>query len=271
MTFDQRNQRSARTHKLDLESLGERIAPAVYHLGIVELAKDLGVKPAVLVKYERLFDTYLHDGGKAPVRFKDFIAGKAVPNLNVVVESSGTKAPFKHPILVTVTVTPPTGTFPLSSKAVTAVTEVNSTMTSVPIVTVVPPPTSIPTAMAITAPTAVGQPSPTSGGSPSNVSTVLISIFNQYEQDPTTFTGVSSADGPNLIVVGDEVGIQVHDSNPAEFQSLTAALTSAGMTFSSENATDGTVVGMLPIADLVTVAQFSQTISIAPEYSAVAK
>ena len=64
---------------------------------------------------------------------------------------------------------------------------------------------------------------------------------------------------------------EVWDRDAAEYQSLTAMLNSAGMTFSSSSAAYGTVVGMLPIAELLTVAQFSQSVSISPQYVPIAR
>ena len=271
MTFDQRNKRSARTQKLDLESLGERIAPAVYHMGLIEAASNLGVRPALLRKYERLLDAFEHQEHRlSPIGQKDITVGNQVPFLNVIVASSTrVKYPVKHPIVVTNPLPPPPGIVPFNSNTATVAAVVNVPITTGPVDPSSPVHPVQPLVTATTPAVSAGGPSASSGGSPTNVATVLMTIYKQYEQDPATFSGsLTSADGANLIVSGDEVGIQVHDTSTTEFQSLTATLTSDGMTFSTSSATSGTVVGMLPISELLSIAGFSQTISITPEYSA---
>jgi hypothetical protein len=100
---------------------------------------------------------------------------------------------------------------------------------------------------------------------PPNVAPALATIYQAYEQDPTGFTGVtSSTDGANLVVIqGDNVGIQVHDGNPADFNTLVTELQNAGMQITVADATHGLVVGMLPVAQLPTVAGLPQVPSVA--------
>ncbi len=74
-----------------------------------------------------------------------------------------------------------------------------------------------------------------------------------------------------MLIEGDQVGIQVQDGNPAEFQTLLTELTQAGMNVSLSSATYGTVIGMLPISDLLAVSQLSQTISITPETTSIGR
>lgn len=246
MTIKRREKKSAPTRKLDLESLGERIAPAVFHMGVMGSA------------FVHQFETHLkssrHDLLENGIvkRHQPIIIMNPYPSLNVLVATShGVKAPVQRPILVTVPVS------------------FNSIVTKVPIKTgpvyprgPVHPVTPLATPITTVVPTA--GPSASSSAFPANIATPLIAIYQQYEQDPNATASAGAAS--HVVVAGDEVGVQIHDTNPAEFQSLTATLTGTGMTFSSYSETYGTVVGMLPISKLLTIAQFSNSISITPEY-----
>jgi hypothetical protein len=111
---------------------------------------------------------------------------------------------------------------------------------------------------------------PTAITLPANVSSILNMVYKEYEQDPGAFAGdTTSTNGENLALVeGNQVGIDIHDTNPAEFENLLTELANAGMTITISSAGSDTAVGMLPIADLPTVAMLSPTISINPEMPA---
>ena len=103
---------------------------------------------------------------------------------------------------------------------------------------------------------------------PANVSPTLDVIYNAYETNPGGFpANVPSTGGANMVVIqGTDVGIQVHDGNTADFNSLLTELQSAGMQVTVSSAEFGTIVGMLPIAQLPAVAALPQTPSITPEF-----
>jgi len=103
---------------------------------------------------------------------------------------------------------------------------------------------------------------------PANVSQTLDVIYNAYVTNPGGFpANVTSTDGANLVVIqGSNVGIQVHDGDPADFNGLLTELQSAGMQVTVSSAQSGTIVGMLPIAQLPAVATLHQTPSITPEF-----
>jgi len=65
-------------------------------------------------------------------------------------------------------------------------------------------------------------------------------------------------------IQGTNVGIYVHDGNPADFAALGSELQSLGMQITDSNATYGTYAGFLPIARLVAVAQLPQMLSLSP-------
>jgi hypothetical protein len=191
------------------------------------------------------------------------------PFLNLLVaKSAGAKYPINHPILVN----PPPIQLPASlvphiANVASLATDGKGPSKTGPVHPTPLPPFQPPITV-ITPFLPNGGPSANSGGYPANVATSLITVYQQYQRDPTAFSdGIPPTDEADLIVHGDMVGIQVHDSNPAEFQSLTATLVSAGMTISSESATYGTIVGMLPINELLAVAESSQSISITPQYA----
>jgi hypothetical protein len=98
---------------------------------------------------------------------------------------------------------------------------------------------------------------------PANVAGPLGDIFHAYEQNPTSFSG---SEFSNLVVIsGNDVGIEVHDSNPAEFDTLIGGLTNSGMQVREADATHDLVVGLLPIAQLSVVATLSPTVSVNPQ------
>lgn len=101
---------------------------------------------------------------------------------------------------------------------------------------------------------------------PANVSQTLNVIYNAFEQDPSAFpTSLPTTNGANLVEIqGTNVGIQVHDGNPADFNTLVSSLQSAGLQITISNAQSGTVAGFLPIAQLPTIAALSDAPSIAP-------
>jgi hypothetical protein len=91
-------------------------------------------------------------------------------------------------------------------------------------------------------------------------------IYNAYEQDPSSFpANLPSTDGAlKVIIQGSNVGIQVQDSNPADFAAMLSSLQSDGMQIQTSSAAYGMVVGMLPIAELPAVAQLTDAPSVTP-------
>jgi hypothetical protein len=106
---------------------------------------------------------------------------------------------------------------------------------------------------------------------PANVSQTLDVIYNAYEQDPSAFpTNLPATNDANTVQIqGTNVGIQVHDGNPADFNTLVSALQSAGMQITISSAQYGTVVGFLPVAQLPTVAALSDAPSVMPLFQQV--
>jgi hypothetical protein len=233
MTADRRNKRSSRETKVVVEALAERIAPAVSHFGVslnlvMEFHHHRHHQPPQELNQNRSGEHHRHPRNIA-------IVGGGPVNLSSfkVTETSALPAP------------------------------VQTLVQSQPTVLTFPSPIDHPPMLPPPAP-----PANTTGlGFPDNVSTALETIYNQYEQDPSAFPGSSSsANGPGLVLVqGDQVGIQVHDGNPNDFQNLLNELTNAGIKVTVSSATYGTVVGTLPISELLAVGQLSPSISVTPE------
>ena len=103
---------------------------------------------------------------------------------------------------------------------------------------------------------------------PPNVSQTLDVVYDAYEQNPGGFpANLPATSGANLVVIqGTDVGIQVHDSNPAEFAKLLTDLKNAGMQVTIASAQYGTVVGTLPVSHLPAVAELPEVLSLAPLY-----
>jgi len=105
-----------------------------------------------------------------------------------------------------------------------------------------------------------------SGTLPANVSVQLQSLYTQYQTyESSGGNGTFSPTGVNLLVInGTSVGIQVKDTNTGDFNTLITELEGDGMQVLDSSSTYGIVEGMLPIAQLPTVAQLPQTLSITP-------
>jgi hypothetical protein len=67
-----------------------------------------------------------------------------------------------------------------------------------------------------------------------------------------------------VVIQGSNFGIQVHDSNPADFDHLLTELANAGLQVTSSSAYYGTIVGMLPISQLPAVATLPEAPSVTP-------
>jgi hypothetical protein len=265
MTFDRTNTRTSRHCQFDVESLGERIVPAHIgvmaagghiHLNLIERLPSGGHRLLVSESFKLSATPIKLPGHPTPIIVTAPVTVNALMTPKSGTFSSPIKAPGIHgPIIVTAPVafnalmTPKSGTFtsPVKAPGVGSPIIVTAPVTFNALASTVTPPA--PSTML------------------DNVSQALITIYEQYEQNPAGFNGVAASnDGANHVLVqGDEFGITVHDSNPNEFQSLVSELNQAGMTTTISSAADGLVIGMLPISDLLTVANFSPTLSITPE------
>jgi hypothetical protein len=109
MTIDRRDKRSARTSHLDVECLGERIAPAVYRAGIV---RDLALKWESPSQLKALLKEFRQDGIQAHLnqRLGIIVVDKMSLGVRSIVTSIISKAPVKP-----VPVFPVSGSHPVNS------------------------------------------------------------------------------------------------------------------------------------------------------------
>jgi hypothetical protein len=287
MNLHQSQKRRTRSVKLDVESLDARIVPATIHPSIAAAAGVTGAPAAtntdlpdtdsatasahIQARREKLLARRIEKQDRAMERAENRLARQDARSL------------ARHPRAATVAshaIVSPSATGPPAAVTVSA-DNLRAATSSSPINVV-----KTPSANSVTAPSAnstmassgnstgttgVTQSGTTTGSQtvsslPPNAAQTLSVIYSEFEQDPTGFSGpTTSANGANLVVIqGDNVGIQVHDGNPADFNTLVTELQSMGMQITTSDATYGTVVGMLPIAQLPAVATLSQTPSVTP-------
>jgi hypothetical protein len=261
-----RNKRISRKTQLDLEHLDMRIAPATISTAAV-LAAELKVETRQVHKWETSL-AMAQPGSKHESTLIQRIAGeerlmgrqevqlarietRAAARLHpaIILPASNFVNPTHHPILVH-----PPVTFPVTSTSLTTAAATTSTTTN---------------SGTTTASSNPGTTSDTDSQSslPANVSVTLDVIYNAYVASPGDFqANLPSTNGANLVVIqGSNVGIQVHDGNPADFNSLMTELQNDGLQVTISSAQYGTIVGMLPIAQLPAIASLSQAPSITPE------
>jgi hypothetical protein len=278
MTFDRSKARTSRPAKLDVESLGARIVPA--HLVVIGAGGHVHLN---LIEKLGSGETINFDRHQKPIIATDPVKFDA---MNLPSRSSlPGKPPKSNPIIATNPVTfnamtvptlsPLPGRLPKSNPII-ATNPVTFKAMGAPISSPVPGRLPRTNPIIATNPvnfTAAATPElPAPSSMPANVSQSLLTLYEQYEQNPAAFTGVtSSTDGANLVVESDKVGITVHDGNPSEFLGLMSELKQAGLTNVDSSAFYGTITGMLPIAELLTIANYSDNLSVAPELVASSK
>jgi hypothetical protein len=100
---------------------------------------------------------------------------------------------------------------------------------------------------------------------PANVGAALQSLYSEYESagGGSTFTPSEPTD-KQLVISGTSVGVNIKVSPTASFNTILSQLESDGLQVTTSSASYGLIDGMLPIADLGTVAQLSGTTSVTP-------
>jgi hypothetical protein len=246
----QRNRRTRRTAKFSLESLDDRIVPSAMHATV---GAGAGAVAAVSVVH----------------RHGHHVAHHAVPHAVQQHQANATASAMPAPVTVS--------TFSLSHAHSSA-----KTGTGVAPSFIVPTPapsppttpvTTIPT-QAVTPPSSSPSPSrtiPTSPGPlPANVSQALQTIYQEYKAFQGTGGDIFTSSQANVVVLnGTNVGVQVHANGTGDFNAFIAQLKSEGMQVTASDATYGIVEGMLPIAQLPSVAVDPQTLSITPMYKPI--
>ena len=267
------DKRRRRTTKPSIESLDERIAPASMHVAAVaavraEVRSEAAAEARARIETSRiehqtasraLVEARLHRQAPAPSVSSNQV-GRLVSIVNLggsttasrsggATSSGGTNV---SPAAITPVIMPVT-------PVTTTPTPSNSTLS--PGVSPTLPPIVVP-------PTPTPPTSPPSNTNlPPSVSPLLGTIYQSYVQwlnagQQGTFTSPTGAG--QVEVQGTNVGIYVHDGNPADFIALGIELENLGMQFTDSDATYGVYAGFLPIAQLPALADLPQTPNLSP-------
>jgi hypothetical protein len=95
---------------------------------------------------------------------------------------------------------------------------------------------------------------------PANVSVVLGSVYQEFQNG----TLPTSPQPGQPEIRGNNVGIQIHSSDPSDFASMVANAESLGLQVTTVSSDFDIVVGFLPIANLPAIAQLAGAPSITP-------
>ena len=135
------------------------------------------------------------------------------------------------------------------------------------------PPTPSPVPVHPVTPTSepVGTTSDLPASLPANAGNILNAIYQEYQKykqagGTGTFT---SSWSPFVVIQGSDVRVDVHGNGSGDLGSLVSTLQSLGMQVTATDSVTQTVEGMLPIDQLPTVAQESQTMSVTPSFRPV--
>jgi hypothetical protein len=145
-------------------------------------------------------------------------------------------------------------TMPVTTTPITTAPVSTTPVTTTPVTT-----TPITTAPVSTTPVTTSPTSP-SLPLPANASTLLAPVYQEFQNGdlPTT-------NEPGQVEIqGNNVGIQIHSSDPTDFASMVANAENLGLQVTIESDSFDIVVGFLPIANLPAIAQLSGSPSITP-------
>jgi hypothetical protein len=145
-------------------------------------------------------------------------------------------------------------TMPVTTTPITIAPVSTTLVTTTPVTT-----TPITTAPVSTTPVTTSPTSP-SLPLPANASTLLATVYQEFQNGdlPTT-------NEPGQVEIqGNNVGIQIHSSDPTDFASMVANAENLGLQVTIESDSFDIVVGFLPISNLPAIAQLSGSPSITP-------
>jgi hypothetical protein len=150
-----------------------------------------------------------------------------------------------------VTTTPIT-TAPVSTTPITTAPELTTPVTTTPITTA-----PVSTTPVTTSPTSPSLPLP------ANASTLLATVYQELQNGDLPTTNESG----QVEIQGNNVGIQIHSSDPTDFASMVANAENLGLLVTIESDSFDIVVGFLPISNLPAIAQLSGSPSITPVFT----
>jgi len=152
---------------------------------------------------------------------------------------------------------------PVGSPTGTGQAQVPTVATS-PIATSVTPAPTVNNTSLLSEPATTSDPGNIQNGPLAKAGQDLITIYEDFQNQGGSATFTSSEKGV-VRIVGTSVGVDVHSAG-GNFDSLVSAMTALGMQVQAKDATHGIIEGLLPIGQLVSAAQNSQTLSLSPTY-----
>jgi hypothetical protein len=102
--------------------------------------------------------------------------------------------------------------------------------------------------------------STTSNPLPDNVSTILGTVYEEYQNGALP----TSAQPGQVEIQGSSVGVQMRSSNSADFAAMVSAAQSLGLQVTTSSAAYDMVIGFLPISELPAAAQLTGAPAITP-------
>ena len=243
-------------HSTRLDCLEVKVVPATVS-GTAHLAAELRVETHEVDRWETRLETTRPGSREHAILLKDIArteARIAVQEARLLARLG--RSPFVYARGAVTAALPAAATSLSPAIAGASTTPAANTTATTPATTTVNANTAQSTTTAASSPSTL----------PANVSQTLDVIYDAYSANPSSFpSGIPAVDGANLVVVqGSNVGIQVDDSNPAEFNTFVSNLQSVGVRITDTSATYGTVVGMVPVSDLPAVAALSDASSVSP-------
>ncbi len=117
-----------------------------------------------------------------------------------------------------------------------------------------------------TGPSTATTPVGTTGPLPANVDQALDAIYEEYENGtlPTTPSGPGQVE-----IQGNDVGVMIHVLNPGDFATVVADAQALGLQVTVSSPSTDNVAGLLPIAELPSVAELPESPIIVPIYTPV--
>ena len=257
--------RKPRRLNLNLESLDTRVLPSAasvaHHLAV--LAREAHHAEVVEARVE---------AKQAALEAKEAaLAAKKDAKLSAIA-SATTKAVQitpAAPISATSPITPttsapsaPTVSIPTTTTSATVSTSASTSVssTSSAAITSAVPGSSMPTFTSSSS-----DVSDVTNGPLAKAGQTLISVYEAYESyingggSASSFTSTST---PQVEIVNGEVGVDL--SEAGDMDTYIGEVTSLGMTVQHTDSTTGTVEGLLPVSDLIAVAQLGGTAAINP-------
>jgi len=254
------SRRTSTRTRLQLETLDERIAPA--HLGLGALHAGIAQnRAALLARIEaRVHSRAMHaqqmgqlnramSQVSAPVHVVTPTASAATTVSPRVGNAHAANAAHGAPVLTGASVTMRGSALRVTQPATTAI------------------PVTSPTPAPSPAPTPSPNATQVASNLPANAGNILNTIYQEYQNFLSNPTGdFTSSWSSTVLIRGNNVGVDVHGNGSGDFNALVTELQKLGMQVTAADPVTQTVEGLVPIDQLATVAQASQTKSLSPVF-----